>query len=400
MSGEEADTSRKSLGTEREPHPAEPQQIAEAEAEAAGQGPPEEEEQGGREEEESSEESETEEEDHTQGNQPDPNMAQQQHQAATGSQLATIEAFDGKEGLEIRNFCTAVDRAKKQFRWSEEQTVTAAQFRMQGQAQTWLRGQSEMMGKSWDTWDAFRKQLLERFSPVINSAMAVEAVKDLKQRHSETVSEFYDRLLHALDRKNHAISEADKALDAYKKALNQDLKTFFLGGLKDNTQKKIMGKEEIPEKPEDCLKIAKAIEAADNHQHVAIIQEARGKGEQKGFTVEENFRGPKRGPQCYACQGWGHYARECPSKLRQMQRGGGRGASRGASSQRGGSSQRGSENGRGFRRGGRRGSSSGRGGRGRGWRSHQNEVNYEEEDQPEPEPHQYEEHEEEWQPEN
>ena len=241
---------------------------------------------------------------------PDINMA---NQPASGSQLNSLPKFEGKEGLEVRNFLEAAENARGQFNWGHDTTIAAVIYRMTGPAQDWIRGK-KMMGATYEGaagWRDLKTQMLERFSPVITSATAVDAVKDLRQHHDETVSEFHDRIIHALDRKNHTYTPVQKTEDAYLAAFRADLVTFFLGGLRESISKKVMGVPEPPNTPDAALQAARAAEAAEARQKVPIM--AVDETEPEELEVDAVQR---KKTQCFNCQGFGHWSRECPSPRR------------------------------------------------------------------------------------
>ena len=245
------------------------------------------------------------------------------NQPASGSQLNSIPKFEGKEGLEVRNFIEAVESAKTQFQWNNDTAISSTIYRLSGPAQDWMRGK-KMMGDAYagaEGWTNLKRDLLERFSPVINSATAVDAVRDLKQHHDETASEFYDRIIHSLDRKNHAYTAAQKREEAYLTAFRADLVTFFLGGLKESISKKVMGVPNPPDTPAGALQAARAAEAAEARQNIPIMAVQEHQEDEVQVDAVQ-----RRKNQCFNCQGFGHWARDCPSPRTRKQ---GSGQSRG-----------------------------------------------------------------------
>lgn len=298
------------------------------------------------------------------------NMAQ-----VSGSQLVTIPTFSGEEGVyQIKNFIAHVSRAQTQFGWTEVQTVTSAQSRLTDQAQTWLRG-ATITGKTWNRWtpgaagadgvvaETFQDALNKRFGRVLTSALAVDAVQDLNQRDLESVSRFYDRVLLALDRKNYIYSEADKREDNYKRAFNHDLITFFLGGLRENIRRRVLGSAAPPETPENALAAARAAEAEINKNNpvkmIEAVQANPGRVEAQGAQGSTSMvryevcdlTGDKipvpvqvdavkmqnRELICWRCGGKGHFAANCATPAAgDGNRGRGKGRGRGRGRGRGG----------------------------------------------------------------
>ena len=286
-----------------------------------------------------------------------------------GAQLQTIPLFNGEESVfAIKNFVVAVDRAILQFNWAPERVVPAAQSRLIDQAQTWVRGQT-VLGYNWEHWndqagppavEGFKTALLKRFGKVITSALAVDAVQDLKQKEDESVSRFYDRVLIALDRKNYIFDDAAKQQEGYLNALRHDLTTFFLGGLRSSLRNKVLGVANPPNTPSAARDAAKAAEAEESRARKPFIiaaasasttgpQDEQKKEDQAGETYIDQLTGEvcvvQRGRGkliCFRCKGEGHYQADCATPAPR-----GRGGRGGRSPWRG--------------RGGR-----GRGGRGRG----------------------------------
>ena len=276
--------------------------------------------------------------------------------AVGGSQLQTIPLFNGEESaFVIRNFCSAVDRAALQFDWNDNRIVPAAQSRLTDQAQTWLRGQL-LRGKVWNHWEdqaaqaavvadaaagvaaqqaqppqeGFKTALLIRFGKVITPALAVDAVQDLKQRHDETVSRFFDRVLLALDRKNSTqFTEAEKAGAIYLRGFNNDLTTFFLGGLKPAIRLRVLGTRNPPGNPDEALEAAKAAEAEEEKsrkipfQANAVNRREREEVQEEIDEITGEVLAVRRQVICFRCGGKGHFQADCPTPAEQGQRRGG-----------------------------------------------------------------------------
>ena len=280
---------------------------------------------------------------------PDAMANAQQHQVANGGQISSLTPFEGKEGLEVLNFLEQVSRAQIQFNWSSETTANVAMSRMNGVAQDWLRG-TKLMGVTFQgntAWEDLSKAMKERFSPVITSATAVEAVKDLRQHADESVSMFYDRIVHSLDRKNHGVPDATKLQQAYQTQYKADIVTFFLGGLRENISKKVMAAADPPTTPEDSLKRARAVEAAEGRTKIPIMavetqstseQEAHfyevdavqaNRVRQGGWKNAQRGRRNRSNDQCFNCKNYGHWANECPRKDNAGRGRGGGGGQRG-----------------------------------------------------------------------
>ena len=282
------------------------------------------------------------------------------HNEITGSHLATIPLFNGEESIgSVNNFIASVDRAIQQFNWDPARAGVAAQSRLIDKAQTWLRGQ-KILGKELDDWEdvaavvgppavaartGLKTLIRKRFGKVITSALAVDAVQDLKQKEGESVARFFDRVALALDRKNYIYTDQQKQAPAYRDALNHDLNTFFLGGLLPGIRRRVLGVANPPNNPDDSFDAARAAEAEENKNKRALPVAAIGQAGDEGEYIEDDVTGEVMAVQgagrgtsftCHKCGGLNHYARDCPTKPGQgVQRQGGRGQYRGRGNSRG-----------------------------------------------------------------
>ena len=132
------------------------------------------------------------------------------------NQLAVMGEFKG-EGDDVELFVMQVIRCREAFDWNHQVTSQLVQTVLKGTAAKWLRSalKTQLQADHLEVWDhfavpanapagapaervgnaGFRYALLTRFRELQNGQAAVEAVGDLKQKGSETVDEFYDRIL-------------------------------------------------------------------------------------------------------------------------------------------------------------------------------------------------------------
>ena len=150
----------------------------------------------------------------------------------SGNQLVHIPEYDGT--ADIENWLASVDRAQNQFLWSEEHTALAVMGRLRGDAQRWLRAQEYQGMAGMNRWkypanpvDSLRYKMKDRFSAAKNRRSATQAFQSLKKRPNERVQAFYDRVVIALNDKNHDVDETTKRTLFYRTAFQRDLLIFF-----------------------------------------------------------------------------------------------------------------------------------------------------------------------------
>jgi hypothetical protein len=175
--------------------------------------------------------------------------------ALNANQLAVLGDFNGKEDDDIELFCIQVTRCMGSFGWNQTQASQMVQTRLKGRAGMWMRATLKQLGDDahLDVWQhldnnnavvdetGLRYHLLKRFQEPLTGRGAVEAVSDLKQRAGETVDEFHDRVILAMDRKNYRQSAAQRAQQAYKERLIDDSYTFIAAGLQEDIRKAVLG---------------------------------------------------------------------------------------------------------------------------------------------------------------
>jgi hypothetical protein len=269
--------------------------------------------------------------------------------AIQGSQLATVIVFPGDTGLVAEAWIASVDRAIAQFQWEDGPAAAAMKNKLSGTAASWLRAQ-EKVGRALETWtgvNGLKSALQTRFSETISELAAADAIRDLKQKSNESVNEFYDRVVLAVDRKNHTYTPAQKTTADYRAAMMADVFIFFGAGLREEIRNRTLGTPTPPLTAEALLNAARAIEVdmtrqaaqrqllevstnvvpEDNssleHQIAELRQQisswtiSRGRGGRQGPPMANRGRGGQRDisqVQCFRCKNWGHYANKCPSR--------------------------------------------------------------------------------------
>ena len=302
--------------------------------------------------------------------QPAAAMAQQANQA-TASQLNAVPDFTGEVSQDIELWLKAVDRAGVTFNWLPAVKASAAKQKLTGKAAFWLESQRRM-NREYPQWEhddeGIKNALLGRFKSRLTQIEATEAISRLQQKKGEPVREFYDRVIWAVDVKNHSFTAAQKAEAWYANIRDADIYTFFSAGLQPHILQKAMSGGNPPLNNADLLERADAIEKAlakattGGYVHEVQVASVHAEGEEPAeFDPAKEIAALKlqlSQLECFNCRETGHFSRNCP-KPRTGNRGGfqsGRG--RGQSPWRG--------QGTSGNRGGFRGGRGGFGGRGRG----------------------------------
>lgn len=293
------------------------------------------------------------------------------------NQLAILGEFKG-EGDDIELFVMQVIRCREAFDWNHQVTAQLVQTCLKGTAAKWLRSalKTQLDAQHLEVWDhmvpgaaagapavrapntGFRYALLTRFRELQNGQAAVEAVGDLKQKSNESVDEFYDRILLAMDRKNYTSTEADKETDEYKTRLTLDAFIFLGAGLKDELRKVVSVQVPAAANIQQLLTRARAAELVRRKDKTPSYLHELEAGESADATGEAADQGAEGGAaaavmptlaemmleiealkknmfkgaadvECWNCHQMGHFSYECQTKRTIAPRGRGRGAAAG-----------------------------------------------------------------------
>ena len=191
-------------------------------------------------------------------------MAQAAANEISGAQLNALPEFDGKGDVEA--WVRVIDNARTQFNLNQNATRAAAIFKLSGDASRWYRGR-QLCGVEYTHWDSddanavnLRPALLTRFGPDVNAIAATNAVANLKQGANESIDQFHDRVLLAMDKKNHTYTAAQKAAAAYQQHFQADAFTFFCAGIHESIRQEIMGAVNPPQTLDDARVAARRVE--------------------------------------------------------------------------------------------------------------------------------------------
>ncbi len=251
----------------------------------------------------------------------------------SASAINTIAIYSGEKGTDAERFIDSVDRASKVFKWSQTETVGAAQQRMTGLASAWLK-HNERLSTIFNSWDeqneAGNKTLLkpalqERFVTGRTLAAAIGGLAELQapQRSNESTPEFLERLSSALDKKNFDHDDAAKKKAEYKEAFKAELLKYLLHGLRDDLKRRVIGVPNAPETLNEvvaiCTKAEEEILAANPVNAISTDSAApnpQTPKEKKKVSAIQKRSDPDRFKKypCNICNKLGHWANKCPDK--------------------------------------------------------------------------------------
>ena len=135
-------------------------------------------------------------------------MAQPADNFVRPQQIANIPMFDGERGEGFVNWLETLENARDAYNWPIDSLVGVAKSRGGPKIVEWLRGK-RLQGTTYAVWNTdagLKKALLLRFGPKHTSATAILAVSELKQRSSESCTDFMDRVLLAVDRTHYNLT--------------------------------------------------------------------------------------------------------------------------------------------------------------------------------------------------
>ena len=182
--------------------------------------------------------------------QPQPAPAAPMAQGAQGGQLASLATYDGTKDIDV--WVEQVDHAMRAFAWTSPVTSDAAKTKLSGEAAVWVASQRRLGNQyvNWNDGDAdtqLRKALQTRFKPTVTALEATDAIADLKQKDTESVSAFFDRVVWAVDIKNSLTwTDAEKLQANYMPVRDGDIKAFFMAGVKREIKELVVGGGDPP----------------------------------------------------------------------------------------------------------------------------------------------------------
>ncbi len=279
-----------------------------------------------------------------------------------GSQLSVIPVFTGEPPYDVESWIATVERCKTQFAWTDHQMAAVVKNKLTGAAAIWLRATEKLNPRHFNVWAAdpqgLKHQFLAKFLPAKTEQAAILAVSHLKQRSNESCSDFFDRVVLAVDKVNHHVPDGDKQTLNYQTIFKTQVRTFFGAGLKDEIRTLILASNSPPTTMEELRDQAVASETQlrnknptmkdleetavtsadpnplpqkeqENSPVLREVQELAKKVEALSTSFNNRGRGGGRGRggrgqgrgkgrdlskvTCFKCENKGHYANRCPS---------------------------------------------------------------------------------------
>ena len=266
--------------------------------------------------------------------------------AISGAQLNLVPSFTGEATEDVENWIMAFEGLMEAFTWTGVKAARIAEAKMTGKAAKWLRGQRSL-GVTYANWNEVKRAMLARFKQVTSEVAATLAIHDLRQGQKETVDEFYDRVVLALDQKNHRVTEATKGTAEWRDQVQTDLYTFFGAGLRKAIRDATVSSSSPPTTAANLLKAARYVETsfraresqvAEMYRGADVMVQSRGRGRGRGAGGRgrptagrpggwsNNGGGAEQQTNvCYRCGIPGHFRRECVVDLSKKRGRGGRG---------------------------------------------------------------------------
>jgi hypothetical protein len=260
-----------------------------------------------------------------------------------------------------------IDRAARVANWNDDQ-IKCDQFflSLREEAIMWANTLDNIIGFDKEDWGQVKAKFLEAYAPKFSAKTLCISFQDLKQRSSEDVQRFYNRVSETFrnayrDKPAHVTTFVGDAHGLNQANANsvmaQGLKrmellmmnTVFLGGLREEIRNKVL--EEGPTEIDESIKLARDIEAIlekkkdrvvfvasvedeaeedaevldvdeEDAEHLMAVNAIRRKRGLPGlrFRVRRGPRGKsgeKKFPgTCYYCNKTGHRMSECFSRNR------------------------------------------------------------------------------------
>ena len=147
-----------------------------------------------------------------------------------------IPNFTGEDGkYDVEMFVACVHDQSKLFNWTDAQTAAAAMGAIwQGRAWTWKLNLQKQKPASYASWGSLKPLLEKRFGKARSANSKSKLVAGLKQKSSECVADFYDRVVYGCDACINLSEDLNKGeTRGFGLCQDQWKKILFLNGLND-----------------------------------------------------------------------------------------------------------------------------------------------------------------------
>lgn len=204
-----------------------------------------------------------------------------------GGQHSAIPIFTGNRGLDALTYADAIDGSIPKFGWTQAQAAQAAAARGGAAVATWLVVE-KAAGITYNTWTAadanqtpLKPAFLASFGPVCTTSGAVSASYDLKQRNTQKVRSFMDRVKVVL-MLNYNVPKADRNA-AFREGYTQLVVAQFMLGISEDLRGKVFGVPNTPATIEAALTAATAAKAekAPGKMVVGVVKDSNAESQKK-----------------------------------------------------------------------------------------------------------------------
>ena len=259
-----------------------------------------------------------------------------------GGQLNVIPVFSGEGKYDVEGWLDLVERAQTQFSWTDRQVTAIVKNKLTGSAAIWMRATEKLAPQGFDSWvlqdDAFKKKFTDKFLPARTEQGAVTAIMNLHQKTGEGVSAFYDRVILAVDKVNHNVSDEEKKTNAYQKGFHSQIMTFFAAGMRQQIREVVLGSNSPPLTMEALhtqavateLQLSTKLQTVKELVEVSQVEEEAKKPEAKASPENNELKEIMKKLEalstqkkrdlskvtCYCCRQKGHLATTCSQRTR------------------------------------------------------------------------------------
>jgi hypothetical protein len=258
------------------------------------------------------------------------------------SLISLIPKWSGKEtSLPLEEFFSKLEASARIGRWEAKDTLEIAALKLEGSARTFYQGCADLHTRD-ASWDTFKEAFRRRYRDVHTDHYHYARLQMARQGRNESPQEFADRC-RALAQKITCQSDDPVVQGVHRENAERMLLASYISGLEG-----IPGKQcryASPNSIQEAIRIAVSVDEAEKHErfnnsfyarnsdsnnsrHAAATRKA-GQPEGRRTQAPQNANRARaantRNAQteaalrCYECQGVGHYASECPTRLRREQ---------------------------------------------------------------------------------
>jgi len=270
------------------------------------------------------------------------------------SLISLVPKWSGLDsGVTLEEFFASIESSAKIGRWQEDDQREIAVMRLAGSAKIFYQGCTELHEEG-TTWQAFKNAFRRRYKDTHTDQYHFTKLQTARQGRNESPQEFADRC-RALAQKVMGKSDDPQIQRVHRENAERMLLSSFIAGLHG-----VPGRQTRFSNPQDidqALKIALTVQEAerqerfnesfytqfDNSVRLCSRSPGRSRPESEGqrqpadsrtenHTRAQRYSKPSNAGRsetprsrnsqtqealrCYECQGFGHFARECPTRIK------------------------------------------------------------------------------------